>query len=840
MLDFLWAHDWRVSRRVRVARGAGEARCDGTSNFAKLAATAIFAASIPAGQALAQSNAIEEIVVTARKKDETITDLPASVAVLGGGEMQTRGVLDIELLATAIPNFSYTTNVGASDNLFIRGIGTVGAGPQFEPAVGQVINGVAFSRSRIGRAGLIDTAQVEVLRGPQGAVTGRNTSLGLVNIVPNKPTDEFEASVFGSVDFEAVEGFQLEGVLSGPISDSVRGRLAVNFKDQDGLLDNINPAVGGTSQTKDDFTVRGILDFDLGDRTNVELLGQFVDASRDGKSREIIDCVDPAAFLAAIGDDCELNRTHVNQATFAGTDIAETFEIEMTFLTGTINFDVTDSIVLTSITSFTDTTISDVVDTDLSNRERFLLANAEEFSQFTQEVRFSGDISPELGFILGGIYTDYEVDFYQSSDANFTANAGRRHQISQQRNEAISVFGDLTYAATDTVDISGGVRIIREDRAGRAGQVLSDLYSFSNERGACGGGSGLFGCRFFPDIPEFAAGTVFAGLPAPTGTFTSVPSFAGGPFFETDDDDVTWNVNAKWRPTDNSLYYVSAATGFKAGAFNLLALNPDNALNALNFSADPETSTNLELGGRHTVDFDSARLNFNWTLYQLEVQDQQLSNLDPVTVVQSVVNAGEARSRGFEVDGSIVSDTTTFGYSLAYTDAEYTDFPLGTCYVGQTVQAAPASGSFAIGELGSGLCGPTLVNGTVVNVQNRTGTTLVQAPEWQANVNLQRDFAVGENLVLTPFIELQFVGEHFTDTELRPESENSDFTLVNARLTLADSDGKWNVALVGQNLSDETYITFYNESGQLTPLSGGSFGFPNIGRQVALRARFNF
>ena len=473
----------------------------------KIVASTMLMAWFGVGEALAQADDV--IVVTARKKDEAITDLPASVAAVGGEELQTKGVVDIELLATSIPNFSYTTNVGASDNLFIRGIGTVGAGPQFEPAVGQVINGVAFSRSRIGRAGLIDTAQVEVLRGPQGAVTGRNTSLGLVNIVPNKPTDEFEASIFGSYDFADLEGYQVEGVVSGPLSDFARGRVAINYKNQDGHVDNINPNVGGTSQTKDDFTIRGILDFDLGSRVNVELLGQYVDASRDGKSREIVDCGDPAAMLAQIGDDCTLNRTHVNEAIFNGTTIPETFAIEMLFFTGTINYDLTDNVTVTSITSYTDSNISDVVDTDLSNRERFLLANAEEFNQFTQELRAYGELAPGLDFILGGIYTDYDVDFYQSSDANFSPNAGRRNQLTQQRNEAFSVFGDLTYALTETIEISGGVRYITEDRAGRAGQVLTDLYTFDNERGACTTAGGLFGCRFFPDIPEFAAGTVF-------------------------------------------------------------------------------------------------------------------------------------------------------------------------------------------------------------------------------------------------------------------------------------------------------------------------------------------
>ena len=787
------------------------------------------------------------IVVVGRLKEESLQDLPASVTAVAGEELQTKGLLDIELLSTQVQNFSYTTNVGPSDNLFIRGMGTVGSGPQFEPAVGQQINGVAFTRSRIGRAGLLDVSQVEVLRGPQGAVTGKNTSLGLVNIVPNKPSAFFEGSVAASYNFEDNEGYEIEGFVTGPITDGIRARVAARFTDQDGHIDNLAPnAATSTAQTREDFTVRGILDFDIGSRGNIELMGQYVDAQRDGKPREIVNCNDPAAAFAAIGDDCQLNRTHTNVAIFDGQVVPERLNIELYLLTGTINYDITDAITLTSITSYLDSDITDAVDTDVSVRERFFLHNAETLTQFAQEIRFYGELSPGLDFIFGGLYSEYDLDAVQASDYNFNA-VRRRTQISQQRNEGYSIFGELTWELSDTITLTGGLRYIEEQREARSGQVQTDLYTFNNELGDCTG-SGLTGCTFFPDFPGFSAGTVLAGNTANFGGINGIPNIASGPFFSVTDDDITWNVTGQWQASADTMFFVTAATGFKAGAFQLTGVPDDLAVAAATFSIEPETSINYEFGGRHEFELGRGDVRFNWTLYRTEVENQQISSLDPLSVSQLITNADEARSQGVEINSSISVDNMRVGIDFAYTDAEYTDFATGTCYSGQTVQAAPAAGFFLPGELASGQCGPTLLgtdlngNNIIGNAQNRTGTTLVQAPEIQVNVNIQNDFFIGDSLVLTPFFEVLHVGDHFADTELAPDSAVDGYVQLNARLTLADVDERWNLALVGQNLTDEVHFQFFNETGQLNSngIGGGDFAFPNVGRTIALRARFNF
>lgn len=775
-----------------------------------------------------QAAAGDTIVVTGRLREESIQDIPASVTAVEGEALQDRGIVDVQQLAAIVPNFRYTTNAGPSDNLIIRGIGTIGSGPMFEPAVGQQLNGVAMTRSRIGRAGMIDVAQVEVLRGPQGAVTGKNTSLGLVNIVTNKPTDQFEVSLFTRYDFEDLQGFEVEGVVSGPLADGVRARVAANFRDRDGYITNLNPASPDRSGgAVENFTIRGILDFDLADRGNIELFGQYVDSGQDGKPTEIAICNDPALALSTIGDDCIFNRTNVRQATINGQAVSEALDMEFYLLSATANYDVTDDITLTSITSYTDYRITDLTDVDNGRLELFTDGSAEEYTQFSQEVRAIGSLREGLDFIIGGLYSHYKIDYVDNSSVRIAAPPpfvnSNRHRFGYQRNDGIAAFADLTYELTPELSVNGGIRFISEKRKARAGQVMTGIFSLAGERAAnattpsCFGRSGLFSCSMFPLMPELQAGTVLAG--ADTSRPFSELIFATGleapgQFFSVTDKDVTWNVNAQWRPTPDHMLYAAAATGFKSGNFNLVASLSQTALEA-NFSFDPETTANYELGGRHSFDVGPADLTFNWTLFRLEINNQQVSSLDPVNLAQVIQAGADGRSVGIEVFGALNVDNVTIGFNAAYTDAEYTDFAGAACFGGQTA-----------------------AQGCVGGVQDRSGTTFVQAPEWQFSVNGSADLDVSDSLILTPFVEVLYVGSHFTDTELSPLSVNRPYANLNASLTLARNDESWEIALIGSNLTNEIHFGFFNENNFIP--GNGVFAFPNVGRQIAVTGRIRY
>ena len=184
---------------------------------------------------VAQSTAVlEEVTVTARKKEESLTDVPIAISAVTGDFLQESNLSDILGLAEQVPNLSFGETFNSSDRFAIRGISTSGSNIGFEQAVGFNIDGYYFGRSRFGQTMFLDLARVEVLKGPQNTLIGKNNTAGAINITTRKPGDEFGGYVASTIDFDAGEGFAVEGAVDLPISDTVRARVAARMEDKDG------------------------------------------------------------------------------------------------------------------------------------------------------------------------------------------------------------------------------------------------------------------------------------------------------------------------------------------------------------------------------------------------------------------------------------------------------------------------------------------------------------------------------------------------------------------------------------------------------------------------------
>lgn len=729
-----------------------------------------------------------EIIVTARKRAESIQDVPASILAYEGEALQGAGFVDIQTLSATIPNFHYSNATGANDILVMRGLGTVGSGPHFEPAVGQVFNGFFASRSRLGRSAFMDVGQVEVLRGPQGAIIGKNTSLGAINITPNKPTSELHASLFGSYDFEDREGVEVEGVLSGPLATGLRARFAVNYKDRDGTIRNT--AIGGTSQSVEDLSTRIIVDADVSERITAELFWQRSDFDRNGNARELSFCNNPAAVFAAIGDDCKINGTQVNTNFFAGKQIGEPFKLEANMLGGTLNFDF-DAFTITALTGYQEYTISDQFDSDLSPLDQRTIRNVEKYEQFSQELRLVSNGKNTLDYIVGALYLTNDIDFVQDSDfRDAPANGGplRRRQIAAVETDNISVFGELTWNATDTLSLTGGARYTHEERDGAVKQTNFTIYTLNNEGARCGPG----GFRICHDVE---------------GTLS--------------DNDVSWNASVKWTPADRNMFYASVATGFKSGAFNLLSGFTDALLENV-FAFGPEDSINYEVGGKHQ--FLDRRVRFNWTAFYTQISDLQISQNDPTVIAQIISNAGKAKAKGIEVDGSFdVTDAFRVSLSGAYLDAQYVRFNNAPCFTGQTA----AQG-----------CTPNLAG---QKVQDLSGERTTRAPEWTFTMDAEYTIPIGDKLELRPSGRWYFVDDHVLAVDNNPLSVQNSFHKIDASLTLADVDKRWSISLVGRNLTNKFTRSFDDATTAIAAFGGGGrFANTEESRTIALKARFTY
>lgn len=764
---------------------------------------------------------LEEIIVTARKQEESLQDVPISIQAIGGEQIAEQGIVDLQQLAPYTPNFSYIQAAGASDLYFMRGLGTFGSGIHFEPSIGQVFNGFFSTRSRLGRSALIDVAQVEILKGPQGAVIGKNTSLGAINITSNKPTDEFEGSISTQFNFEASEGFEIEGMVSGPLTDRIRGRAVVNYRDTDGWVKN--SVTGDDLQKSEDLTARFMLDFDLSDSVMVELMYQRTDFDREGKGRVIAGCLEfqgpggpPQSIPRAegLGFDCsgaddknstaDLRRDAPGGALFNSKE-PFTLESDMIGVTFTAEF---ENVTFTSLSAYTAYEVEDFFSGDQTDFERISIQNFEDYDQFYQEFRVNGS-DGALDYIAGLMFFTGDLDATQSFHAIAGAigppvppinPAVSRNEFQKSETDSQAIFGQLDYHFNDEFTLTVGARLTSEDRDGSKAQVVGEVYTsdLNNAPVACN----------TPTVPLSVC------------TFGDDGMTPGAPITGSiDETNISWNVALQYAVNDNHMFYVSAATGFKSGGFDLRG-----AGNPADFEFGNEESTNLEFGGRHTI-LDGS-LRFNWTIYNTDVNDLQVSANDPVLIQQKVA-AANATSKGLEVDllWATPLDGLTLNFVGAYTDAEYDKF-IGSCYLGQP-------------ETGTGCFNVGISAGQRAGVQDLAGKRLPLAPEFSTVFGADYSMPVG-NMELTLAAKYLYSSNQFMSIERDPLGKLGSTDRIDASIVLSSDAGNypWTVALIGRNLTDEIVHSFVNSS----TLSSAAVVTTNIEEtlSISLRATIGF
>jgi len=769
---------------------------------------------VPVGPAVAaEAGVLEEIIVTARKREESLQDIPISVQTFSGAVITEQGIVALQGLAPYTPSFSYVMAAGASDIYFMRGIGTFGSGVHFEPGVGQVFNGFFSTRGRLGRSALVDVAQVEILKGPQGAVIGKNTSLGAINITSNKPTEEFEALAGVQYNFEASEGYELDGVVSGPLSDRMRGRVAINYRDVDGWVENT--PTGRTLPQSEDLTARFILDVDFTETFTAELMYQRTDIDREGKARVPAGCQEfapPAgpphsiARATANGFNCFLTDSNSTQDLRRDSPDGEVFNSREPFTLENDFFGLTlvwelDNFNVTSLTSYFDYDINDMFSGDQTSRERVSIQNTETYDQLYQEVRINSNTSGAIDYTAGLMYFDGSMDGTQSFHAVAGAIGGpsapalARHEFYSSQTESLAAFAEIDWHLSDKVTLTLGGRYTDEDREGQKAQVPGEIYS---------------------DPSEADASLCFRAGPLSPCTMGDDGQTPGAPITGSiGDTDFSYNTSLRYMLNDNSNLYLTYATGFKSGGFDLRGAGDPSK-----FIFEDEESTNIEFGGKHTLAGGSVR--FNWALFHTEVDRLQTSANDPV-LIQQIVAPADVTSEGLEVDVLwAATDRFQLSFIATFLDAEYDDF-IGSCYLGQV-------------ETGTGCFNIGIGAGNRTGVQDLAGEQLVFAPDYQSVLGGDYTFPLGSNRDLVFSAKWIHVGSHYTTIERDPlgfQSSSDRFDV-----TVALYDQRWSLALVGRNLSNEIIQTFGNAS----TLSGTALLTTNIEetRYVALRATYNW
>jgi outer membrane receptor protein involved in Fe transport len=590
--------------------------------------------------------ALERIVITAEKRLTLVDATPEAVTALSGAKLRDIGVTDLAGVATLVPNMSFTSLYGSSQP-FIRGIGNVFFTAGGDPGVAMYADGSYLSDQTSSNASLFDLQRVEVLRGPQGALYGRNATGGAVNLISARPTDSFKASVgvlFGDQGRKESEGF-----VSGPLGQgSTSARLAYQLKSLDGYtsnplagqsFDSVLP--GGQStvgpRRLDDLSTQSLrlqTATDLGASGNLRLIAGYHRQQDNGPS--LVPLVDPVMVSGLLlgvvpSSDPRIaksqgasNRVDVNtlQAIYERPVGTSTLSLSASYRKSGagvfVDGDATEA--LTAGTRFTTASTDRSVDAHLTSDEtgRLQWLVGATYLRFDQQQDIQVQSKVPLGFLQPGAPLNIPVP------VEFLLGG-------QVRTVSSAVYADLRYAITPTLALQGGLRLSRDEKTATEYQTVA-----------------AFGLN---------------GSAAPAAAWNSTPG----------------SVGLEWKIGPDSLAYGKLSHGFKSGAINLGNLQPE--------AVKPETVTSVELGAK--TSFLERRGSVAAAVFASRYKDMQVSQVGLASVILS--NASAARINGVEVELMLRPVTAwTLGLNLGLMDPTYTDF------VNTNLRVQPAVGPVSV------------------------------------------------------------------------------------------------------------------------------------------------
>jgi outer membrane receptor protein involved in Fe transport len=785
-------------------------------------------------QASAQQGAVilEELVVTAQKREQTLQEVPISVDVLSGDKMNEVGINQVQDLQAFVPNLTMS-ETGIGNNIYIRGIGS-GINPGVEQSSAMFVDGVHYGRGQLYRAPLFDMQRIEVLRGPQSILFGKNSIAGAISLTTAQPTDEFEGEV--SVLYEPEDEEQVFSlILSGPLGDKAAARLSVRSREIDGYL--TNTFLNRSEPNRDELTVRAQLRFDATDRTSLTLKYERNQFDVLGRQVEVIDDVydclslGPAAqcnflptppipystlLVAGFGQDPSGLNVVQDGLRSANNDFSNN---ESDNFTLTINHDFANDVRFTAVTGVLSYDFQELCDCDFSSAVVLDAPLFEEYDQFSQELRLTSPGGDTIDWIAGAFFQSNE----QSSPdiTGFPANSVLGPIVDQlvgpgagglfagtgaeraftQDTDAYNVFGQMTWNATDVFRLSLGLRYTSEEKTGFRSVTLTEF-----------GGA---------PIDPVADALRFQTAAAVYANLLNVQVIGHNISGARDDTSTDYSVIGQWDVNDDWMVYGSVASGFKAGGFDTRSnVLPDPAggvfpaLRPGAFEFQDETATSYELGAKARLAGGAADLNA--ALFFTQYDDLQISIFDG-GVGFNVGNAAGADIFGLELDGrwQLTENFGLYG-SVAWLDFEFTNFLNGQCYFGEPDPD------------GNGLC-------------DRTGQTNQYVADYSGAVGADYYLPVGDSLEFRTTLDILFSGEYFTAQNNDPVTVQDAYAKVNLRLALGDPEGDWEVALLARNLTDEITVPYTNP----VPLasifgSNSHYAFIERGRTFSLQAALRF
>ncbi|HEX3888730.1 MAG TPA: TonB-dependent receptor [Phenylobacterium sp.] len=744
--------------------------------LACMANQAAAAEAAPAADAGAPQ--VETLIVTAQKRPEDVQQVPMSITALSGAQLERRDITNASDLSQFVPGLTiFSSNNNRNSTVAIRGIGSSGTNPGIEPSVGIFIDGVYMPAAGPIQSNLLDVSTLEVLRGPQGTLYGRNTPVGAINITTRAPTQDFEGEVEGEIG--NYNERRVSGYVGGGISQNVAGRLSAWTSTREGYETNLES--GARIDDANQYGLRGRILWTPSSTVNVNFIGYYTElhancCAADQINPTGIGGIATPAFLASMvaaghpfrnftSGDHQVDTLAIPDTTtqIAGGSMAVDWQLAHATFTSISAFNHYDDNIEEQAPSW--------LPLDVAHGDQ-----RDKIDTLSQEFRIASSGKNRIDYVAG-VYLYYSMlkfgtDTIVHAGANRVFPGGARLTVGDtgqlrfdQDTTGVAGFGQATFNVTDRFRLTAGGRY-SDDR--KTGSIIN-----VNNPGA----SAIF----------------VAQLSLPTDL----------PDLKRTDDKFTWALGAQYDLTDGIMGYVKAGTGFKDGGFNARAGG-----NFTVVSFDPENSKTYELGVKS--EFLDRRVVLNADVFHMELDGFQDSTLNPLTGSGFIVsNAGNRRVNGVEVDAQAQPlEQLSLTAAASYDDGVYTSYPAGQC--------PTYPGAFA-----------AVKNVTPAGTCNFTGLRPANSPEWKWSLTGEWRQPIARAPGLSWFLggDISYTSSQFLDTTLDPRSFQPAVTLVGARFGV-DSRTGWRVMAFAKNLTNESYYLAAAAQPLAAFISGGGTAAP--------------
>jgi iron complex outermembrane receptor protein len=729
-------------------------------------AAALVLQSLPV---FADGDDVREIIVTARKREESILKVPVVETAITAQTLEQNQILDLTDLSAKVPGLSLGDAVlSIGPQISIRGVGTSTLDAGVDQSVSLNIDGLSLTQGLAYAAGLFDLAQVEVMKGPQALFFGKNSPGGVVSLRSADPGSQTEVIARFGYESEAIQR-HAELILSTPVTDTLGVRLAGSFNDAGGFFYNRATAAPDTGaedpapnriSAKQSDIVRGTLLWKPADTFDARLklnwakdqtqgdagLGQLTSCPNGKVAPDLIPFINP-------NDDCSLDRNiyvvSMDPAAFPGIrngghpflDLVQKFgSLEMNYRPQT---DVT----LTSVTGYYHADAQGLINGTLSGFAAPAIAADNDFNRrdFTQEIRADTEFSGPLNFTGGGFYQDGRIFQRVAVLGNTvyqlpaTLVAGS-HQIDIK---SYSLFGQARWQPVSHIEIAGGVRWTDEKRGD-----------------------------------------------TPYNLITGVPVYTAPVKPEIKSNNFSPEFSVTYTPTDEMTIFGSLKRGYKSGSYTITT--PATPGEDGSFGDEQIDGGEIGLKSR----FLDRRLAFNIASYYYIYKGLQVGTNEPaqdgIPIIKTL-NAGEAKIYGIDMDLAYrpaLLEGLNLTSAVNWNHARFTDLKNVPCWGGQTI----AQG-----------CNSTLdpTTGLYVNQGNLDGLPLTRAPDWQAQAGATYQVPVGNALRMTVGFDAQYTSHYLTALNDRADSVQSGYTLLNSNISLSSSTDLWQVAFIANNMTNK-------------------------------------